>query len=42
VDLIDELRYGRTPERVAGSNPVPGCAAGINGEPCRPPHCAAE
>jgi protoporphyrin/coproporphyrin ferrochelatase len=42
VDLIDELRYGRAPERVAGPNPVPGCLASINGEPCRPPHCAAE
>jgi protoporphyrin/coproporphyrin ferrochelatase len=42
VDLIDELRYGRAPSRVAGPDPVPGCAASINGEPCRPPHCAAE
>jgi protoporphyrin/coproporphyrin ferrochelatase len=42
VDLIDELRYGRAPSRVTGSDPVPGCAASINGEPCRPPHCAAE
>jgi protoporphyrin/coproporphyrin ferrochelatase len=42
VDLIDELRYGRAPSRVTGPDPVPGCAASINGEPCRPPHCAAE
>jgi len=42
VDLIDELRYGSAPERVVAPNPVPGCAASINGEPCRPPHCAAE
>ncbi len=42
VDLIDELRQGRAPARVNGSDPVPGCAAGFNGEPCRPPHCAAE
>ncbi|OBJ38568.1 ferrochelatase [Mycobacterium colombiense] len=41
ADLIDELRYGRTPERVAGPDPVPGCLASVNGAPCRPPHCAA-
>ena len=42
VDLIDELRLGRAPARASGPDPVPGCTAGINGEPCRPPHCAAE
>ncbi len=42
VDLIDELRYGRAPARASGPDPVPGCAASINGQPCRPPHCAAE
>src|SRR6201996_785348 len=42
ADLIDELRYGRPPARVTGPDPVPGCAASINGEPCRPPHCVAE
>jgi ferrochelatase len=42
VDLIDEFRYGRAPARVSGPDPVPGCAASINGEPCRPPHCVAE
>jgi ferrochelatase len=42
VDLIDELRYGRAPARESGPDPVPGCAASINGEPCRPPHCVAE
>jgi ferrochelatase len=42
VDLIDELRYGRSPARVTGPDPVPGCAASINGEPCRPPHCVVE
>ncbi len=42
VDLIDELRYGRPPSRVSGPDPVPGCAASINGEPCRAPHCVAE
>ncbi len=41
VDLIDELRYGRAPERVSGPDPVPGCLASVNGAPCRPPHCAA-
>ncbi|WP_156690523.1 ferrochelatase [Mycobacterium sp. Marseille-P9652] len=39
--LIDELRNGLPPERVSGPNPVPGCLAGVNGEPCRRPHCAA-
>ncbi|MGF2944645.1 ferrochelatase [Mycobacterium sp. Lab-001] len=39
--LIDELRTGRAPERVSGRDPVPGCLAGVNGEPCRPPHCMA-
>jgi protoporphyrin/coproporphyrin ferrochelatase len=42
VDLIDELRYGSAPARVSGPDPVPGCAASTNGEPCRPPHCVAE
>jgi ferrochelatase len=37
--LIDELRYGREPARVRGPDPVPGCLASIDGEPCRPPHC---
>jgi protoporphyrin/coproporphyrin ferrochelatase len=41
ADLIDEHRSGRVPTRVSGSDPVPGCLAGISGEPCRPPHCAA-
>jgi protoporphyrin/coproporphyrin ferrochelatase len=42
VDLISELQDGREPARVAGPDPVPGCGASINGEPCRPPHCVAE
>lgn len=42
IDLIDELRYGRAPARVLGSDPVPGCLASVNGEACRPPHCARE
>lgn len=41
ADLIDELRYGRAPERVSGPDPVPGCLASVDGAPCRPPHCAA-
>jgi ferrochelatase len=42
VELIDELRYGRAPTRVTGPDPVAGCAASINGEACRPPHCVAQ
>jgi ferrochelatase len=42
VDLIDELRYGLKPMRATGPDPVAGCAASVNGEPCRPPHCATE
>lgn len=41
ADLIDELRTGRPPARVSGPDPVPGCLAGVNGAPCRPPHCVA-
>lgn len=41
-DLIDELRTGRAPARISGPDPVPGCGFGINGAPCRPPHCVAE
>jgi protoporphyrin/coproporphyrin ferrochelatase len=40
--LIDELRSGAAPDRVAGPEPVPGCLASIDGEACRPPHCAAQ
>ena len=40
--LMDELRDGRPPARVCGPGVVPGCGAGINGEPCRPPHCVAQ
>jgi ferrochelatase len=42
ADLIDEMRVDRAPTRVVGADPVPGCLASINGQPCRPPHCAAE
>ncbi|MEZ0353278.1 ferrochelatase [Mycobacterium sp. pR1184] len=41
ADLIDELRYGRAPERVSGPDPVAGCLGSINGAACRPPHCVA-
>jgi protoporphyrin/coproporphyrin ferrochelatase len=41
ADLIDEQRHGRTPNRVDGTDPVPGCLASVNGAACRPPHCAA-
>lgn len=40
ADLIDELRSDRAPNRVRGTDPVPGCLAGVNGAACRPPHCA--
>lgn len=41
VDLIGELRDGRSPARVSAADPVPGCLASANGERCGPPHCAA-
>jgi ferrochelatase len=41
VDLIDELRDGAQPARVGLPDPVPGCLASVDGEPCRPPPCAA-
>jgi ferrochelatase len=41
-ELIDELRHGRDPVRVSGPDPVLGCGFGVNGAPCRPPHCVAE
>jgi ferrochelatase len=40
-ELIDELRHGGAPARVPGPGAVPGCAAAVNGELCRPPHCVA-
>lgn len=36
VDLIDELRQGREPSRVAGPEPVPGYGCSINGSYCTP------
>jgi ferrochelatase len=41
ADLIDELRHGGAPVRVSGPDPVAGCLASVDGEPCRPPHCVA-
>jgi len=41
ADLIDELRYGRTPARTSGPDPVAGCLASIDGAACCPPHCVA-
>lgn len=41
ADLIDELRYGRAPERITGPDPVAGCLGSVNGAACRPPHCVA-
>ncbi|MEM6107890.1 ferrochelatase [Mycobacterium sp. 050272] len=41
ADLIDELRYGRAPERTTGPDPVAGCLGSVNGAACRPPHCVA-
>jgi ferrochelatase len=41
IDLIDELRDGREPVRIAGPRPEPGCLSSVDGERCRPPHCAA-
>lgn len=41
ADLVDELRRGAPPARVRGPDAVAGCLASVNGEPCRPPHCAA-
>ena len=35
VDLVDELRNGTVPERVAGAGPAPGCGFSTDGRPCR-------
>ncbi|WP_343600665.1 ferrochelatase [Mycobacterium sp.] len=42
IQLVTELSAGREPSRVIGADPVPGCGASTNGEPCRPPHCVAD
>lgn len=39
ADLIDELRYGREPARVDGTNPVAGYGFSVNGAPCAAPCC---
>ncbi|MCV7384508.1 ferrochelatase [Mycolicibacter longobardus] len=38
--LIEELRDGTAPERVAGPTAL-GCGFGVNGEPCGSSHCTA-
>jgi ferrochelatase len=41
ADLVDELRRGAEPERLAGQDPVPGCGHDVNGQPCmESPWCA--
>lgn len=34
ADLVDELRYGREPARVAGPDPAPGLGFSVDGVPC--------
>lgn len=36
VDLLDEVRHGRAPLRVSGSEPVPGYGSSVNGALCTP------
>ena len=36
VDLVDEVRLGREPARVVGSEPVPGYGFSVDGRPCTP------
>ncbi|MGB3521043.1 MAG: ferrochelatase [Mycobacterium sp.] len=38
--LIEELRDGSAPERIAGPSPL-GCGFGVNGAPCGSSHCSA-
>ncbi|GAY18377.1 ferrochelatase [Mycobacterium sp. shizuoka-1] len=40
LDLLDEVRDGREPSRVVGSQPVPGYGASVDGRFCTP-QCAA-
>jgi protoporphyrin/coproporphyrin ferrochelatase len=40
ADLVDELRLGAEPARLAGADPVPGCGYVVDGQPCASsPHC---
>ncbi|WP_299566210.1 ferrochelatase [uncultured Mycolicibacterium sp.] len=39
ADLVDELRLGREPARVAGPDPVPGYGFSVDGAPCAPECC---
>lgn len=42
ADLIDELRAGRAPARVAGYDPVLGCGHDVDGQPCaESPRCVS-
>lgn len=42
LDLVDELRVGREPSRVAGADPAPGCGYSLNGTTCADsPRCIA-
>jgi protoporphyrin/coproporphyrin ferrochelatase len=41
ASLVDELRTGAAPARVAGSDPVPGHGCSVNGATCLPGCCGA-
>jgi ferrochelatase len=42
LDLVDELREGRSPVRMSGAGVVAGCGHGVNGQPCpSSPRCVA-
>jgi protoporphyrin/coproporphyrin ferrochelatase len=42
ADLIEELRADRSPARVEGPDPVPGCGFDVDGQPCaESPRCVA-
>ena len=41
VDLVDEVRLGRAPERVLGPNPARALGFSVNGVPCTPDCCTA-
>jgi ferrochelatase len=39
VDLVDELRLGAEPVRLAGPDPVAGCGYVVDGRPCASSPC---
>jgi ferrochelatase len=42
LDLVDELRDGRAPARVVGTDPAPGCGYNVDGTTCaESPRCMA-